>query len=116
MNFILLVAVSAALCADFVPQPHSRPSEQRSAFKGNNTISIAINALSSQSRLVSLKPTNDECKWNISKTVTGDDSKHKVQDVLDLSPCDGYEITLVDSEHYESVQINKTQAVPVLIK
>ncbi|KAA6404140.1 MAG: hypothetical protein EZS28_000343, partial [Streblomastix strix] len=116
MIFVLLFAVNAALCNDFIPQPTARPSEQESAFKGKNTINIITNALLTQSALTPLKPTNDECKWNVGKIITGDDSKHKVQDVLDLSPCDGYEITLVDSEHFESVQINKSQDFPVLIK
>ncbi|KAA6356848.1 MAG: hypothetical protein EZS28_047625, partial [Streblomastix strix] len=116
MNFVLLLAVSAVLCVDFIPPLPTRSAEQESAFKANDSISLATNALYSPSRLISLKPTNDECKWNIGKTVTGDDSKHKVQDVLDLSPCDGYEITLVDSEHYESVQVNKPETSPVLIK
>ncbi|KAA6383309.1 MAG: hypothetical protein EZS28_021163, partial [Streblomastix strix] len=116
MHFVLLLAVSAVLCVDFIPPLPTRSAEQGSAFKANDSISLATNALYSPSIFTSLKPTNDACKRNVSKTATGDDSKQKVQDVLDLSPCDGYEITLVDSEHYESVQINKPETSHVLIK
>ncbi|KAA6374628.1 MAG: hypothetical protein EZS28_029844, partial [Streblomastix strix] len=86
MHFVLLLSVSAVLCVDFVPPPHVRSAEQESAFKDNNINSIAANILSIPSGFTS------------------------------LNPCDGYEITLVDSEHFESVQINKSQAFPVLIK
>ncbi|KAA6385408.1 MAG: hypothetical protein EZS28_019062, partial [Streblomastix strix] len=116
MHFVLLLAVTAILCKDFVPPLHVRQAELGSAFKGNNTNILAPYALSSQSELTPLKSTNDACKWNVGKSVSGDNSKQKVQNVLDLSSCDGYEIILVDSEHFESVIINKTDEYTVLIK
>ncbi|KAA6362261.1 MAG: hypothetical protein EZS28_042213, partial [Streblomastix strix] len=116
MHFVLLVAVSAVLCEDFASLLPARSEELGSAFKGNNTNILAPDVLSSQSELTSLKSTNDICQWNVGKSSSGDNSKQKVQNVLDLSSCDGFEIILVDSEHFESVTINKTDEYTVLIK
>ncbi|KAA6372169.1 MAG: hypothetical protein EZS28_032305, partial [Streblomastix strix] len=115
MLFVLLIAVSAVLCEDFTSPLPTRSTELESAFKDNNTISLAANILSATNGLTSLKSTNDICQWNVGKSALYDNSKQKVQDVLDLSPCDSYQITLVDSEHFESVAINKTEEYPILI-
>ncbi|KAA6357868.1 MAG: hypothetical protein EZS28_046605, partial [Streblomastix strix] len=112
MLFILLVAVSVALCEDFTSPLPARSAEHETAFKDNNTISLAACILYISTGSSLLKFTNDICIWNVGKSASGDNSKQKVQDVLDLSPCDSYEITLVDSEHFESVTINKTRDFP----
>ncbi|KAA6393328.1 MAG: hypothetical protein EZS28_011144 [Streblomastix strix] len=116
MYFVIILTVLSALCKNFVTLPPAYSTVQEFAFEGNNTSFITHNALSTSIGLTSFKSINDICQQNVGKTKSVDDSKQKVQDVLDLNPCQGYEIILVDLDHYESVTINKTQYFPVLIK
>ncbi|KAA6386743.1 MAG: hypothetical protein EZS28_017730, partial [Streblomastix strix] len=55
-------------------------------------------------------PSNSEfictCHWNVSQTTTGDNIKSTIQSVIDLT-CDNYEIQLIDSQHFESINISK---------
>ncbi|KAA6365683.1 MAG: hypothetical protein EZS28_038791 [Streblomastix strix] len=49
---------------------------------------------------------NCSCSWNVSQIVSEDNIKSKIQSAIDLT-CSNYKIQLIDSEYYESINIQK---------
>ncbi|KAA6360603.1 MAG: hypothetical protein EZS28_043870, partial [Streblomastix strix] len=65
-----------------------------------------------------LEEGTEGCIWNVNQTGDGINSKKTIRSVL-AGICDdpeGYQITLLNNIHYESITINKTENFPVLIK
>ncbi|KAA6360808.1 MAG: hypothetical protein EZS28_043665, partial [Streblomastix strix] len=65
-----------------------------------------------------LEPGTEGCIWNVNQTGDGIIAKKTIMGVL-AGICDedeGYQITLLNALHYESVIINKPETSPVFIK
>ncbi|KAA6379964.1 MAG: hypothetical protein EZS28_024509 [Streblomastix strix] len=79
------------------------------AFGTETQHSPSQDILSSAS--IEYKFINEACKTNVSQTDT--QQKHYVADVLNVECAapEGYEITLVDSEHFEQLEINQNQFI-----
>ncbi|KAA6358249.1 MAG: hypothetical protein EZS28_046224, partial [Streblomastix strix] len=65
-----------------------------------------------------LEEGSDGCIFNVDQTQTIQGSKRTIKGALagNCTDSEGYKITLLNKEHFESVTINKTQTFPVLIK
>ncbi|KAA6370857.1 MAG: hypothetical protein EZS28_033616, partial [Streblomastix strix] len=61
---------------------------------------------------------SDGCIFNVDQTQTIEGTKRTIKGALagNCTDSNGYLITLLNKEHFESVTINKTQTFPVLIK
>ncbi|KAA6360725.1 MAG: hypothetical protein EZS28_043748, partial [Streblomastix strix] len=85
-----------------------RPSP---AISHSSILEHAQNTKTSLSIAHSIKSSPNTCIYNVSQTII--DSKHYIVDVLEqgCEEPDGYEITLLDSEHYEFLDLNITSQV-----
>ncbi|KAA6360569.1 MAG: hypothetical protein EZS28_043904, partial [Streblomastix strix] len=65
-----------------------------------------------------LEEGSDGCIFNVDQTQTVQGTKRTIKGALvgNCTDSEGYKITLLNNEHFESVTINKTQEYPVLIK
>ncbi|KAA6375524.1 MAG: hypothetical protein EZS28_028949, partial [Streblomastix strix] len=105
----MLISLLLSLSVAF--SENSSLSNQVSSSHHNSTQTFPIEYIHATSHI----STNAPCRFNISQSNTGSNPK-TVASALQSSCSDGYEITLMDSIHYEYVTIIKTKNIPVLIQ
>ncbi|KAA6368146.1 MAG: hypothetical protein EZS28_036327, partial [Streblomastix strix] len=104
---ILILSLLAVIFGDVTSQIYPTPIQ---------TIPHKLNT----NHIPDYQASNAACQWRVSKsysiTNTSARTTNTVTNVLGQTCTEGYEITLEDSTHFESVSINKTSSQPVLIK
>ncbi|KAA6370241.1 MAG: hypothetical protein EZS28_034232 [Streblomastix strix] len=120
MNFVILLAVSFAICdqstslnVEPVPIQSAEISLPLSSSTQHESVKV-LESLTSATEQSSFKSTNSVCQFNVSQNISG--SFRTVANALALSCTEsgGYEILLLDSEHIEYLIIN--QQSTILIK
>ncbi|KAA6378489.1 MAG: hypothetical protein EZS28_025984, partial [Streblomastix strix] len=59
---------------------------------------------------------NDPCIYTVGENITSPNHQKTIQAALNQKCADGYEITLVDYSHSETITVDKAQTAPVVIK
>ncbi|KAA6377442.1 MAG: hypothetical protein EZS28_027031, partial [Streblomastix strix] len=105
------IIISLLLSLSVAFSENSSLSNSESSSHHNSTHTFPIEYIHATSHIQSNAP----CRLNVSQYNTGSNPK-TVASALQSSCSDGYEISLMDSIHYEYVEINKNKSIPVLIQ